>query len=160
MEIVAAFESSKTTVRRIADESAVASRRVGHSRCRLSFGERERISRGIAAGESGRAIARALGRSASTVCREIRAGGGRERYRALTAERRAQRCARRPKPTKLQSCRRLLAEVQKGLERRWSPQQISARLRVDHPDDRELRISHETIYRPSMRSRGASCAAS
>jgi len=155
VDIVAAFESSATTVRRIADELAVASRRVGQSELRLSFVERERISRGIAAGESGRAIARALGRAPSTVCREIRAGGGRQRYRALTAERRAQRCARRPKATKLSSCPRLLGEVERGLQRRWSPEQISARLRADHPDDRELRISHETIYRSLyVQSRG------
>jgi IS30 family transposase len=153
--IVEAFGSSKTTVRRIADELAVAGRRVGHSEHRLSFVERERISRGIAAGESGRAIARALRRSPSTVSREIGAGGGRERYRAVAAERRAVRCARRPKPTKLSSSPRLLAEVEKGLERRWSPEQISARLRVDHPEDRELRISHETIYRSLyVQSRG------
>jgi hypothetical protein len=57
-DVVAAFGSSRTTVWRIADELAVVSRRVGRSELRLSFGERERISRGIAAGESGRAIAR------------------------------------------------------------------------------------------------------
>lgn len=154
-DVVVGFGSSATTVRRIADELAVAGRRVGHSRRRLSFVERERISRGIAAGESGRAIARALGRSASTVCREIRAGGGRQRYRALTAERRAQRCARRPKPTKLAGCPRLLDVVEQGLQRRWSPQQISARLKTDYPEDRELRISHETIYRSLyVQSRG------
>jgi IS30 family transposase len=155
VDIVAAFGSSETTVRRIADELGVARRRVGQSERRLSFVERERISRGIAAGESGRAIARGLGRSASTVCREIRAGGGRERYRALASERRAQRCARRPKPTKLSRCPRLLREVEKGLQARWSPAQISARLKVDHPDDRELRISHETIYQSLyVQSRG------
>ncbi|HET7379599.1 MAG TPA: IS30 family transposase [Gaiellales bacterium] len=154
-DIVAAFDSSQTTVRRIADELAVARRRVGHSEHRLSFSERERISRGIAAGESGRAIARALGRAPSTVCREIKAGGGGERYRALAGERRAQRCARRAKPTKLSGSARLLAAVEQGLEARWSPQQISARLKVDHPDDLELRISHETIYQSLyVQSRG------
>jgi IS30 family transposase len=154
-DVVAAFGSSQTTVRRIADELAVAGRRVGHSGHRLSFVERERISRGIAAGESGRGIARALGRSPSTVCREIRAGGGRERYRALAAERRAQRCARRPKPTKLSGSARLLGLVEQGLQRRWSPEQISARLKADYPEDRELRISHETIYRSLyVQSRG------
>ena len=109
-------------------------------------GERERISRGIAAGESGRAIARVLGRSASTVCREIRAGGGRGRYRAVRAECRAARCARRPKATKLSRCARLVAEVEAGLEKFWSPRQISDRLKADHPDDLEMRISPETIY--------------
>jgi transposase, IS30 family len=49
---------------------------------RLSLAEREEISRGLAAGEPVRAIARRLGRAASTVCREVTANGGRERYRA------------------------------------------------------------------------------
>jgi IS30 family transposase len=133
-------------VYRVADEVWLARRRVAHSPHRSSFSERERISRGIAAGESGRAIARALGRSASTVCREIGAGGGRGGYRAVAAERRAQVALRRPKATKLSSCPRLLGAVQAGLERRFSPQQISATLRRDFPDDLEMRISHETIY--------------
>ena len=63
--------------------------------------------------------------------------------------------ARRPKPTKLALCPTLLAAVQAGLERRWSPQQISARLRLDHPDDGQMRISHETIYQSLfVQSRG------
>jgi IS30 family transposase len=109
----------------------------------------------LAAGESGRAIARAIGRAPSTVCREIAAGGGRRAYRAVRAERDAQRRARRPKPTKLSVSPRLVREVQRGLEAGWSPQQISARLRVDHPACEEMRISHETIYRSLyVQSRG------
>ena len=140
------FSTSYTTVRRIRDEAVLSRRRVWHSPHRLSFSERERISRGIAAGESGRVIARALGRSASTVCREIRAGGGRRRYRALSAERGAQLRLARPKPTKLSSCPRLLAWVAEALEDDFSPRQISARLELEFPDDPEMRISHETIY--------------
>ena len=122
---------------------------------RLGFEERERISRGIAAGESDSDIARALGRHRSTVGREIRAGGGRRRYRALAAERAARRRAVRAKAGKLSSCPRLLAEVQAGLQRRWSPQQIARRLRIDYPDDPMMRISHETIYRALfVQSRG------
>jgi IS30 family transposase len=145
-EIVVGCGWSKSTVHRIADDAMVARRRVAHSPHRLSFADRERISRGIAAGESGRAIARALDRSGSTVCREIKACGGRGSYRAITAERRAQRALARPKATKLSGCPRLLAAVEAGLEHCFSPQQISARLMLDHPDDREMRISHETIY--------------
>jgi transposase, IS30 family len=52
----------------------------------LSLEEREEISRGLAAGLSVRAIAFELGRSPSTVCREVQANGGRSRYRALVAE--------------------------------------------------------------------------
>jgi transposase, IS30 family len=146
-EVMAEFGLAHTSACRIRDEAALMGRRVADSPYRLSFAERERISRGIAAGESGRAIARALGRAPSTICREIeRCGGSRERYRALAGERVSQRRARRPKPTKLGSCPRLVAEVQRGLERGWSPQQISARLSREFPDDPRMRISHETIY--------------
>jgi IS30 family transposase len=149
------FGCSTRTVQRIGEQSALVQRRAADSLWRLSFAERERISRGIAAGESDSEIAGALGRHRSTVGREIRAGGGRRAYRALAAERGAQRRSRRPKPGKLARSPRLLAAVQAGLERRWSPEQISARLRLEYPDDREMRISHETIYRSLfVQSRG------
>jgi transposase, IS30 family len=141
------FGCSARTVLRIGERAVLVRRRVAHSRWRLSFEERERISRGIAAGESDSEIARVLGRHRSTVGREIRAACGQRRgYRALAAERKARERARRPKPTKLARSPRLLAEVEAGLGRCWSPQQISARLKLEHPDDREMRISHETIY--------------
>jgi IS30 family transposase len=145
-EVVAEFGVPHTSARRLRREAALMGRRVLHSPHRLSFVEREQISRGVAAGQSGRAIARGLGRSASTVCREIRAGGGRGSYRAVGAEGRAQRRARRPKATKLSSCQRLVVEVERGLLRGWSPQQISATLKREFPDDPVMRISHETIY--------------
>jgi IS30 family transposase len=153
--IAARFGCSRMTVWRIAEQAAVRRRRVSHSRWRLSFLEREQISRGVAAGEGVRAIARALGRSPSTVSREIARAGGRQRYRALGAERSAQQRLRRPKASKLSRCPRLLAEVEAGLLMRWSPQQISARLKLDYPDDLEMRISHETIYQSLyVQSRG------
>jgi IS30 family transposase len=137
---------SLRTVWRVWAESKVKRRRIGQSALRLSFAERERVSRGVAAGESARAIARGLGRAPSTVTRELAANGGRERYRALRAHQRAIGCSGRPKKRKLDRLPGLRAEVQAGLEARWSPQQISARLRAGHPDDPELQISHETIY--------------
>jgi IS30 family transposase len=77
------------------------------------------------------------------------------RYRPLRAERIAQRLAARPKPEKLLGDPRLRAEVDRGLARCWSPQQISARLIDDFPDDEEMRISHETIYQSLyVQSRG------
>jgi transposase, IS30 family len=89
-----------------------------------------------------------LGRHRSTVWREIkRSGVERRRYRAVSAERCVGARAWRPKPSKLSRSPRLLAEVERGLGRRWSPEQISARLRLEYPDDLEMRISHETIYR-------------
>jgi IS30 family transposase len=131
---------------RIWKEGQVKDRPVGPSGRHLSFEDREAISRGLAAGDSARQIAREIGRSASTVTREIAANGGRARYRAIRAHRRAGEFRRRPKPRKLERCPQLRRKVEEGLARRWSPQQISARLRAEHPDDRELQISHETIY--------------
>jgi IS30 family transposase len=72
--------------------------------------------------------------------------GGLAAYRAMLAQARAKECAKRPKPFKLVECRRLHDAVNAGLAKDWSPEQISARLKVDHPDDPELRVHHETIY--------------
>jgi IS30 family transposase len=154
-ELALELGCSTRTVRRIGEQSALVRRRAADSRWRLSFGERERISRGIVAGESDSEIAGALGRHRSTVGREIRRGGGRRAYRAVAAERGAQRRSRRPKPGKLSRSPRLLAAVEAGLRARWSPEQISARLRLEYPDDPEMRISHETIYQSLfVQSRG------
>ena len=123
---------------------------------RLSIAEREEISRGLARGESLRSIARRLGRSPSTVSREVTANHGARRYRACTADRAALRRARRPKPAKLASNPRLREVVEAKLERRWSPQQISGWLSVTYPDDPEMQVSHETIYLSLfVQSRGA-----
>jgi IS30 family transposase len=123
---------------------------------RLSLEEREEISRGLAAGYSIRTIAEALGRSASTVCREVNANGGRKKYRALVADRAACRRARRPKRAKLAECRRLRGVVERKLEAKWSPQQISAWLALEYPDRPEMQVSHETIYQSLfVQSRGA-----
>ena len=154
-EVAVRLGCSRRTVERVYAAALIKSRRIGLSELRLSFGERELISRGLAAGQSARAIARQLGRSPSTVTRELVANGGRGGYRALAAQQRAIRCSGRPRRGKLARCPRLLAAVEAGLLRRWSPQQISARLRADYPDDPELWISHETIYQSLyVQSRG------
>lgn len=111
----------------------------------LTISEREQILLGIGRGESLSAIARRLGRSPSTITREVNANGGPQRYSAWHAHRRAREQARRPKPCKLQQGR-LLREVARRLEQLWSPQQISRRLPLDYPEDPEMRVSHETIY--------------
>jgi IS30 family transposase len=113
---------------------------------RLSLREREEISRGLAAGESRRSIARRLGRSSSTIAREVTRNGGARRYRACVADRAAVARARRPKVAKLAACPRLRAVVESKLEVRWSPQQISGWLVEEFPNDSEMRVSHETIY--------------
>ena len=126
------------------------------SELRLSLEEREEISRGLAAGLSIRVIARGTGRSASTICREVNANGGRTKYRALQADRGAQRRALRPKRAKLAECRRLRNIVERKLEDLWSPQQISAWLAEHYSNDPEMQVSHETIYQSLfVQSRGA-----
>jgi IS30 family transposase len=131
-------------------------RKPQRSPLRLSLAEREEISRGLAAGAPVRQIARRLGRAPSTVCREVAANGGRDRYRACAADRRAVRRMRRPKPARLARCPRLRAVVESKLELRWSPQQIAAWLSISYPNDPEMRVSHETIYLSLfVQSRGA-----
>jgi len=126
------------------------------SALRLSLIEREEISRGLAGGESLRAIAQRLGRAPSTVAREVAVNGGRRRYRACSADKAAIRKMRRPKPSKLATCGRLRAAVEAKLELRWSPTQISGWLVDTFPSDPEMRVSHETIYLSLfVQSRGA-----
>jgi IS30 family transposase len=73
----------------------------------------------------------------------------------LRAEQIAGWLAKRPKATKMAACPELLAAVEDGLRRCWSPQQIAARLKLDHPCEEAMRISHETIYRSLyVQSRG------
>ena len=122
----------------------------------LSLEEREEISRGLAEGVSLREIATRLGRAPSTVSREVAHNGGRTSYRALRADWRAWRLASRPKPAKLMACPRLAREVERLLEERFSPRQISYWLARTHPMDIELRVSHETIYQSLyVQGRGA-----
>lgn len=156
VEVMAEFGLAQTSAYRIRDEAELVRRRVAYSPHRLSFEEREQILVGVHRGQSDSEIARGLGRHRSTIGREIRRCGGRRRdYRPLAAERVAHRLAGRPKRSKFSACPRLVAAVEQGLEEGWSPEQISARLRVEYPDDPEMRISHETIYQSLfVQSRG------
>jgi IS30 family transposase len=113
---------------------------------RLRLDEREEISLGLRRGATLTAIAAQLGRSVSTVSREVAANGGRGDYRAWRAHERAYQRSLRPKPRKLAS-RELAAEVTRCLRKWWSPREISKRLRLEHPDDPMMWVSHETIYK-------------
>ncbi len=125
-------------------------------RC-LSFAEREEIALARAAGGSVRAIAERIGRSPSTVSREVARNGDRDgHYRASTAHARAWERASRPKPAKLVRNQALRRRVQDDLSRRYSPEQIAGRLRADYPDQPEMWVSTETIYQSLyVQSRGA-----
>ena len=117
------------------------------SRLALTPWEREEISRGIAAHESVRSIAKLLGRSSSTVSREISRNGGYDRYSAPTAEDAAWARTRRPKRCKLASSPRLRRAVARKLRLQWSPEQIAGWLKSTFPGDQTQHVSHETIYR-------------
>lgn len=125
---------------------------------RLSFEEREDIAIWTAEKVGVREIARRLGRSPGTISKELarQPATGRVRYRASTAHHRAEDRARRPKPARLATNLRLRREVQTGLGKNRSPEQIAGRLRLDFPDEPEMWVSHETIYQALyVQGRGA-----
>ncbi len=126
------------------------------SRVALRLAEREEISRGVVAHHSLRAIAASLGRSPSTVSREIRRNGGRRCYRAGKADQAAWDRARRPKRCKLAENRVLACVVARKLRLAWSPEQIAGWLKRRYPDNENDQVSHETIYRSLfIQARGA-----
>jgi IS30 family transposase len=157
MSVAVVVGRTKRTVQRVLRRSGgVPPRPTSRSALRLSLAEREEISRGLRAGESLRQIASGMGRATSTVSREVRANGGRRRYRAWLGEARAARRVRRPRLTRLARDPRLRRAVEQLLAERWSPQQVAARLRHDHPNEPGLWVSHETIYQSLfVQGRGA-----
>ena len=131
-----------------------ASRR--RSRLALTLSEREEISRSIAAHQSCRSMARLLGRSPSTVSRELKRNGGYDRYRAAVADEQAWARSRRPKRCKLATSPWLRRAVARKLRLNWSPEQIAGWFKRSHPGDENNCVSHETIYRSLfVQARGA-----
>ena len=125
-------------------------------RC-LTFADREEIAVLRAQGKSLREIGVAIGRPASTVSRELSRNTSRgSAYRATIAHGLAYARASRPKPAKLHTNLELRAKVEKDLEKKYSPEQISGRLKRDFPGREEMRVSSETIYQSLyVQSRGA-----
>lgn len=149
MEISTALgRQSKTSVYGVLQRSGgVAPKQRSRAQKHLSAAEREEISRGLIAGQSIQALASQLGRSPSTVSREIKRNGGRHAYRATAADTRAWRCAERPKSCLLASNEPLRRLVADRLQHQWSPQQIAGWLKESHHNEPAMQISHETIYR-------------
>ena len=114
---------------------------------RLSMEERVGILVGLTREQSFSEIGRELGRSPSTISREVNENGGRFRYRPVPADRQACERARRPKPGRLAGNFRLCERVVADLEALLSPEQIAGRLRHEFPDEPEMWVSHETIYK-------------
>jgi IS30 family transposase len=158
-DAVAVIDTSRRTGRRVLAEAGGVRPRRGRGlrgRC-LSFAEREEIALGRAAGESMRSIAVRLGRSPSTISRELERNIDRQgRYRATAAHALAYDRASRPKPAKLATNLTLRGKVERDLEKKYSPEQIVGRLRLEFPADPEMCVSTETIYQSLyVQSRGA-----
>ena len=113
----------------------------------LSLSDREDISRGIAAGQSVRDIALKIGRSPSTVSREVNRHGGREGYRANVADGQAWKNAERPKACLLAQDEVLRDLVAAKLGDDWSPQQIAGWLAKSAAEVDGRYVSYETIYK-------------
>jgi IS30 family transposase len=157
VDAAAAVGCSAKSVQRLLRKSGGVKSRVSlECALRLSLVEREESLCGLRDGDSCRTIASRLGRAASTISRDVAANGTRACYRAWRADDRAAQQRQRTRSSKLSTCARLRQAVVHGLEHRWSPQQIVARLVHDFPDDPEMRVSHETIYQALfVQGRGA-----
>jgi len=142
------FDRGHTTVQRILTENGgIRPRERKRSALALTLAEREAISRGLASQLPARTIAAELGRSPSTISREIHRNGGYSNYRASVADEAAWQRALRPKACKLASHPQTVRVIAKKLQCEWSPQQIAGWLKRQNPDDECYHVSHETIYK-------------
>ena len=158
-DAVVPINTSRRTGRRVLAEAGGVRPRRGRDlkgRC-LTFAQREEIAVLHAQGHSLRRIGVVIDRSASTVSRELRRNSvAGLPYRATSAHTLAYERASRPKPAKTAHEHRAACEGGRGPEKKYSPEQIAGRLRVEFPDEPEMRVSSETIYQSLyVQSRGA-----
>lgn len=157
--------SVNTLWRRVSEQSVPVLRDRTPRVNALTLEEREEIRVGIEKGLTNSQIAVRLGRHRGTIGREITRCGGRGRYRAFIAQNRADDQARRPQPGWVEQRPWLWNEVQALLRTtKWSPEQISRRFRLEHPDEPKWWVSHESIYqavfvqaKPELRKELAAC---
>jgi transposase, IS30 family len=146
-DVAAAVDITVRSVFRIvAQAGGMPPRWDGRSSSRLLLADREEISRGLEHGDTLAVIAGRVGRHPSTIGREVARNGGRGRYRAWRADHDTHCRAARPKPEKLALNKPLALAVEYLLEQHCSPEQIAGRLPLEFPDDKDMRVSHETIY--------------
>ena len=114
----------------------------------LTIFERETLANKLLLGQNLEDIGKAMGRHKSTLSREVsRCRLGYGGYRALTAQGLLEQrihIAKRPK--KIQNNPLLEEYIQKGLRKKWSPEQIANRLKMEYPNEPSMQISHEAIY--------------
>lgn len=115
---------------------------------RLNFEEREEISRCLAVGLNANQIAIRLGRHRSTLVREINKDYSADQYRAVRAQNRARRNAKKRRfgKRKISKYTVLKKLIEKYLRLKWSPEQIAKRIKIEYPTDMNMRISPESIY--------------
>ena len=114
----------------------------------LNINEREEISLGVAQGFSKNCIALSLGRSSSTICREVNRNTAKGQvYRAVKAQGRADKLTHLArKKRKMDMNIPLKHYVLEHLDQLWSPEQIAKRLKILYPKNMNMQISHESIY--------------
>lgn len=134
-------------IRRRGDPNKIVELAIGAGRY-LTQPERLQVADLLGHGLSLRAIATELGRSASTISRELRRHSDQQgRYQPYQAEQAARQQRQRPRQPRLLADDGLRQLVQRKLNRYWSPEQIAGWLRALHPDEPSRTVCHETIYR-------------
>lgn len=115
---------------------------------RLTFAEREEISKGIWAGETFARIAERIDRPPSTVTREVWNNVKRKihSYKAIKAQQKSQEKRKRGRQRKIDNTKPLKEYIHEKLKQEWSPEEIAKRIVMDYPKDIIMRVSHETIY--------------
>ena len=151
-EVVARSGVSIASVQRIKARVGGVLRPANTAYCEryLDREERHELARLVETGRHSQAeIGRLMGRSASTISRELSRNRcpRTARYQPELADRLAYERQRRPKPTKLSRQPALKASTQEMLDQHYSPEQVAGRLKREHPEDPSMWISHETIYR-------------
>ena len=139
----------KTVFNRVVEAGGIRPRRgrdlLGRS---LSYAERVAIEVALKRKETQASIAKSLGRSPSTISREVKRHTPKDKpYEAKRAHALAFEAARRPQETKIESHPPLRARIIADLGLKFSPEQIAGRLKKEYPDDLEMHVHHETIYR-------------
>ena len=136
----------RSVFRIVAQAGGMPPRWDGRSSSRLLLCDREEISLGVQRRDTFKSIAKKVGCDPSTISREIARNGGRDGYKAWRADQHTHLRAARPKPEKLALNKPLALAVEYMLEQHCSPEQIAGRLPLEFPDDKDMRVSHETIY--------------